>query len=284
MLEKSTIYEEYMKTTDRIINKEVYTVMRKPLTDIYEDYFYGKPSNSSGINFEDYYLGDGRFLHEHLALTKLMQHGWIELEFGIKGLDGITTKVNISGLDITSEQILSDILGHLLGFHEGGVETWIKNNGGEVKQNREHINSLNYNFKDFYENGHFNILAAVQRLIYDNKIDVTCYDEYEKGDCTTLDVNANDVWAWAASMSHELPNQEEIESLLRYHFDGKAYSTIRWLCYIENEKPQWPWVAKLKEAGVWDETLESLRPNYYDTYMFWSFSSIPELGLQNRQT
>ena len=257
--------------------------MPNPLTDNYEDYFYGKPGNSSGIDFEDYYLGNGKFLHEHLALVKLMQHDWIELEFGVKGLDGITTKVNISGLDITSEQVLSDVLGHLLGFHDGGVETWIKNNGGEVKQNKEPIDSLNYNFKDFYENGQLNILAAVQRLVYDSQINVTTYDEYKNGNCTTLDVNANDVWAWAASMSHELPNQDEIESLLRYHFDGKPYSTVRWLCYIENEKPQAPWIAKLIEADVWDETMKSLRSNHYDNTMFWMFGSIPELGLQSRK-
>ena len=257
--------------------------MNKSLTDNYEDYFFIKPNTPAATEFPDYYLGNGRFLIEEMALAKLMQHDWVELQFGIKSLDGPTTKATISNQDIVNEQALSDALGYLLGFHEGGVESWVINNGGSVKQNRESINSLNYKLDDFYENGNLNILTAVQRLVSDRIIDVSPYDEYENGDCTTLSVNASDVWAWATSMSHELPNQEEIESLLQYHFDGKPYSTIRWLCYIENEKPQAPWVTKLIEAGVWDETMQSLRPNNYDIHMHWMFSPIPELGLPSRK-
>ena len=253
--------------------------MTKPLTNNYEDYFI----INDATKFPDYYLGNGRYLKEEMALAMLMQHGWVELQFGINALDGPTVKATISGLDIPNEQTWSDVLGHLLSFHDDGVESWVVNNGGQVKQNREHLNSLSYDLADFYENDNLNILAAVQRLVFDDVINVSAYDEYENGDCTTLSVNANDVWAWAASMSHELPNESEIESLLHYHFDGKPYSTLRWLCYIENEQPQSPWVPKLIEAGVWDETMKSLRPNGSDRNMFWMFSSIPELGLPSRK-
>ena len=78
----------------------------------------------------------------------------------------------------------------------------------------------------------------------------------------TLAVNANDIFAWAASESVEIRNEEALESLC--HMMHEPYGVIRWCCIQANTKPQKPIVDDMKSVGAWDDVMEGLQDNWLD--------------------
>lgn len=79
-----------------------------------------------------------------------------------------------------------------------------------------------------------------------------------------LFVHANDVFAWGVSDARTLPHREALSDLLKEHLEYGIHGQHRWLCRLDNEKPQYPVMQAMKAAGAWDEEMEALPDNYYD--------------------
>ena len=69
-------------------------------------------------------------------------------------------------------------------------------------------------------------------------------------------VNCNDLFYWGCADAESV-QRVEIESLYLAWRKG-GLNVDKWCCLHRNLRPQVPIVKKMKEAGVWDEALESL--------------------------
>ena len=96
---------------------------------------------------------------------------------------------------------------------------------------------------------------------------------WDKGEDRTVDdtatvvlfVQAGDVFAWGVAEARNLPGREALSSLLNEYLKYGLSGRDRWLCRLDNEKPQYPVMQAMKAAGAWDEEMEALPDNYYDS-------------------
>lgn len=89
------------------------------------------------------------------------------------------------------------------------------------------------------------------------------YDGEPEGKIVVLFVNCNDLFAWGCADAEDLP-YEQLGPLLRMHMAGK-WGSDKWCCKQRNERPQKPVEKRMREDGAWDEMMEALPPNKYDT-------------------
>jgi hypothetical protein len=74
-------------------------------------------------------------------------------------------------------------------------------------------------------------------------------------------LNCNDLFAWGcADMEPVLMN--ELPDLYKAHMEDDKWGSVKWCCKHRNLKPQKPIRERMKEAGVWDEEMESLEDNF----------------------
>lgn len=79
-----------------------------------------------------------------------------------------------------------------------------------------------------------------------------------------LFVNCSDVFVWACSDA-ECVSCDELPELFRLYEANPQCGPIQWVCIKRNEKPQAPMVKYLKEHNGWNDILEKLPDNKYDT-------------------
>lgn len=79
-----------------------------------------------------------------------------------------------------------------------------------------------------------------------------------------LFINCNDLFAWACMDGEDL-KYSEIEELYRIWRNDKRWGVQKWCCKKRNERPQMPVEKKMKEDGAWDDMMEELPLNYYET-------------------
>lgn len=72
----------------------------------------------------------------------------------------------------------------------------------------------------------------------------------------SLNVNCNDVFAWACADSEELP-YAEVENLYRMWRKDPMWGSAVWCMIQRRQMPQKPVEDQIRRAGIWD--LESLR-------------------------
>jgi hypothetical protein len=89
-------------------------------------------------------------------------------------------------------------------------------------------------------------------------------DVVEIGFDENLYVNCNDIFAWGCSDAEQLP-LDEISNLYKLWLENKMWGAAKWCCFKRNEKPQNPVEKEMKAANVWDNQIEKLPNNYYDT-------------------
>lgn len=89
-------------------------------------------------------------------------------------------------------------------------------------------------------------------------------DGKSNGETIVLFVNCNDIFAWACADA-ETVTTGEIPALYRLWQANNAWGPAKWCAIKRNEKPQAPAIEYMKKAGIWDEQMEALRPNHYDT-------------------
>ncbi len=77
--------------------------------------------------------------------------------------------------------------------------------------------------------------------------------------CTiVLHVNANDIFAWGASRSVGIGDQDELESLTLHHLENLRWGRIRWCCKKEQLKPQESVAQMMQNEGEWDSAMDRL--------------------------
>jgi hypothetical protein len=85
------------------------------------------------------------------------------------------------------------------------------------------------------------------------------------GYVTVIFMNCNDVFIWACADGEALINDDIKPLFLAWHTD-KHYGPLRWVCIKRQEKPQSPLVRDMKAAGFWDDVMEALPENTFDSY------------------
>lgn len=104
-------------------------------------------------------------------------------------------------------------------------------------------------------------------VLFCNSRKYLCADDKTVRDETiVLFILANDVFVWGCADAEDITT-EELPQLFDLHVANPKCGSIQWCCIKRNEKPQEPIVEYLKENGGWNETLESLPENRYDTYL-----------------
>lgn len=86
------------------------------------------------------------------------------------------------------------------------------------------------------------------------------YNGERAGSTIVFFVRCNDLFYWACGDSEDLPFTE-IGALFKRHRDDPRWGVSKWCCVRRQMQPQAPIRRKMKEAGVWDEEMESLPLN-----------------------
>ena len=89
-------------------------------------------------------------------------------------------------------------------------------------------------------------------------------DGKSEGSTIVLFVICNDIFAWACADAEDLPFSE-IPKLYRMWEKDKIYGPAKWCCIRRNEKPQQPMIDYMKKEGAWDDVMEKLPDNLYDS-------------------
>ena len=79
----------------------------------------------------------------------------------------------------------------------------------------------------------------------------------------SINVNCNDVFAWACSDSETLPYCQ-IESLYRMWIKDPEWGAAVWCIQQRKQRPQAPVESGIKKGGVWDLDSMDLGPNTLD--------------------
>jgi hypothetical protein len=81
----------------------------------------------------------------------------------------------------------------------------------------------------------------------------------------TLYVLCNDLFAWALADAEEFGGTD-VEDIYKFYKQLGHIGVSKWCCIHRNMKPQRPYIEMMKkQEGVWDDQMENLPDNYYDT-------------------
>jgi hypothetical protein len=74
---------------------------------------------------------------------------------------------------------------------------------------------------------------------------------------TSLNVNCNDIFAWACADAEEIEHSE-IQDLYDLWFADRSWGAAKWCAIKRGQQPQPPVIAAMKKAGAWDACMEAL--------------------------
>lgn len=81
----------------------------------------------------------------------------------------------------------------------------------------------------------------------------------------TVMLNCNDVFMWGCADCEPI-GYHELQTVYDLWCKGGGNATDAWVCKRRNEKPQRPVEKSIREAGFWDDEMETLPPNQYDLW------------------
>ena len=90
---------------------------------------------------------------------------------------------------------------------------------------------------------------------------------------TSLNVNCNDVFAWACADAEEM-EYSEIRALYDLWDKDRDWGAAKWCAIKRNQKPQPPVIASMKKSGSWDAVMEALGSNTQDAEVQATFAAI----------
>ncbi len=90
---------------------------------------------------------------------------------------------------------------------------------------------------------------------------------------TSLNVNCNDIFAWACADAEEVEHGE-IQALYDLWLKDRTWGAAKWCAIKRNQKPQPPVIASMKKAGAWDDAMEALGANTQDAEVQAAFAAI----------
>lgn len=85
------------------------------------------------------------------------------------------------------------------------------------------------------------------------------------GSTIVLFVLCNDIFAWGVADEEDLP-LNEVGNLYRMYKKDKIWGAAKWCCFRRKQKPQYPVAEAMKKNNSWDDAMEKLQENHYDTY------------------
>ncbi len=101
---------------------------------------------------------------------------------------------------------------------------------------------------------------ALQLLLVEDLLDV-----FEETDgALKISVNCNDMFAWALADSQPL-TYDGLEQLWKMFKAEGHWGVAKWCCIQRQSKPQLPVLNDMKKDGCWDETMEALPENIYNS-------------------
>ena len=83
---------------------------------------------------------------------------------------------------------------------------------------------------------------------------------------TSLNVNCNDVFAWACAEGEEML-YSELRDLYDHWEKDPSWGPAVWCCKKRNEMPQKPVYDMIQAAGIWDLESMHLKPNRYGEFL-----------------
>ena len=89
----------------------------------------------------------------------------------------------------------------------------------------------------------------------------------------SLNVNCNDIFAWACADAEELEH-DEIQALYDLWLADRRWGAAKWCAIKRRQKPQPPVVAAMKKDGAWDACMEALGENTQDAEVQALFASL----------
>lgn len=107
------------------------------------------------------------------------------------------------------------------------------------------------------------ILLKDEVLFCNSRDFIDPWTKKPSGKTIVLFVNCSDIFAWGCADAENLTTSD-ILPLYKLYAVNKTWGPAKWCCFKRNEKPQRPVEKAMREAGVWDEAMDSLNPNYYD--------------------
>lgn len=124
----------------------------------------------------------------------------------------------------------------------------------------------------------FNEEKALARLLGEGIIFVNSHwweddwpDQAKK--ITSLNVNCNDIFAWACADGEEV-EFDEIQALYDLWHKDRRWGAAKWCAIKRNQKPQPPVIKAMKENGSWDDVMEHLEKNYQDAEVQAAFAKL----------
>ena len=109
-----------------------------------------------------------------------------------------------------------------------------------------------------YKDNAIEYLAMAGVLIFEEGV------EFGKEDGIEVRVNASDVFAWGQTYEMPLKDVDDLEKLLRMHFEDPKWGHWKWACFKDNKRPQAPVVRDMIADGVWDDDMDALPLNDHD--------------------
>jgi len=96
---------------------------------------------------------------------------------------------------------------------------------------------------------------------------------------TSLNVNCNDIFAWACADAEEIEHSE-IQGLYDLWRADRTWGAAKWCAIKRRQQPQPPVIAAMKNAGAWDACMEALVANTQDAEVQAMFAALraPNVG------
>lgn len=118
------------------------------------------------------------------------------------------------------------------------------------------------------ENGQeeFNDELALSKLLEEDVLFCNDIKDADGNWNIILYLNCSDVFAWGCSDAESL-GTSDITTLYKLWEQNHSYGPVKFACLKRKQKPQKPVLNALKENGLWDEEMESLNENHYNTMM-----------------
>ena len=90
------------------------------------------------------------------------------------------------------------------------------------------------------------------------------FSNTETGHTLVLFVICSDVFAWGMADAEDI-SLSELPTLYNMDKVDKKWGSTKWCCIKRNEQPQKPVREMMQKEGVWDDNMEKLPVNRYDT-------------------
>lgn len=147
----------------------------------------------------------------------------------------------------------------------------------------EHLSDEGLNeYSDGYESAlnriDENKLRFVQWYNVQHPDDKKIFDIFAKEECLHLltnekdeivmTVNTSDIFSWGYANA-DIVSFDDLREIYKLKKQSLYWAIVKWKCFKENIKPQYPLIWDMYQDGEWDEKMMNLKDNEYNTRVGW---------------